>query len=159
MSTDATAMMTRDVQTVAPDATVAVIANIFVTHDISAVPVCDKSGLLLGMVTESDLIRPFAETNDLRRTRWLSMLAEGSELAPNFLASIRRDQLHARDLMTTPVITATERTTLPQLAELMTRNRIKRVPIVRDSRVVGIVSRADLVRVLSHMPADSADGG
>ena len=159
MSIDATAMMTRDVQTVTPDATVAVIANIFVTHGISAVPVCDQSGLLLGMVSESDLIRPFAETNDLRRARWLSMLAEGSELAPTFLASIRRDQLHARDLMTTPVITAMERTTLPQLAELMTHHRIKRVPIVQDGRVVGIVSRADLVRVLSHMPADGADAG
>lgn len=156
MSTDASAMMTRDVCTVTPDATVAAIAEILVKHDISAVPVCDQAGALLGVVTESDLIRPFAETNELRRAWWLSLLAEGSELAPNFLASIRRNQLHARDLMTAPVITATEKTTLPQLAELMTRHRIKRVPIIRDSRVVGIVSRADLVRALSQMSGDTA---
>ena len=157
MSTDASAMMTRDVCTVAPEATVAAIAGIFVKHEISAVPVCDRAGTLLGVVSESDLIRPFAETNELRRTWWLSMLAEGGELAPSFLASIRRDQLHARDLMTSPVITATEKTTLPQLAELMTHHRIKRVPIMRDSRVVGIVSRADLVRTLSRMPSDGSE--
>jgi CBS domain-containing protein len=157
MSNDAGAMMTREVCTVSSDDTVAGIAGILAARGISAVPVCDKTGALLGMVSEGDLIRPFAETNALRRSWWLSLLAEGSDLAPDFLDYVRRDQLHARDIMTSPVITATESATLSQLAELMTSHQIKRLPVLRDGRMVGIVSRADLVRALSRMPADTAE--
>jgi CBS domain-containing protein len=157
MPNEAHALMTSNVLTVSPDDTVATIAGIFAAHNISAVPVCDKAGTLLGMVSEGDLMRPFAESNDLRRSWWLSLLAEGADLAPDFVEYVRRDRLRARDLMTAPVVTATESTTLPQLSELMTRHRIKRVPIVRDGRMVGIVSRADLVRAFSRMRPDAVD--
>ncbi len=145
--------MTRDVCTVAPGDTVGSVARALAARNISAVPVCDKAGALLGVVSEGDLMRPFAETNALRRAWWLSLLAEGHELAPDFVEYVRSDHRHASDLMTSPAITATESATLPQLSELMTGHRIKRVPIIRDGRVVGIVSRGDLVRALSRMPA------
>ena len=86
------------------------------------------------MVSEGDLMRPFAEINELRRAWWLSLLSEGSELAPEFSDYVRRDRLQAQNLMTAPVITAVESTTLSQLSELMTSHRIKRVPIVRSER-------------------------
>ena len=157
MQNDAGSMMTRDVWMVAPDDNVATVARLLAEHNISAAPVCDKDGGLLGMVSEGDLMRPFAETNELRRAWWLSLLSEGSELAPEFSEYVRRDHLQARNLMTAPVITAVESTTLSQLSELMTSHRIKRVPIVQAGRVVGIVSRADLVRALSRLPAGAID--
>ncbi len=159
MSDDAAALMTRDVRSVGPGDSVGSIARTLAAHEISAVPVCDASGALLGVVSEGDLMRPFAETNALRRAWWLSLLAEGGELAPDFVEYVRQDHRCARDLMTSPAITATEASTLPQLSELMTQHRIKRVPIVRDGRVVGIVSRADLVRALSRLPAGAAEPG
>jgi len=76
----------------------------------------------------------------------LTILAEGEDLSPDFLASLNYPT--ARDIMSAPVITVHEETTLKELARLLTTHRIKRVPVVRDAGIVGIVSRADLVRAL-----------
>ena len=149
MSVDAASIMTRNVITVGPNATVAEVASVLAGHEISAVPVCDENGALLGMLSEGDLMRPFAAANEMRRAWWLGMLAEGTELAPEFLDYIRVDRRRAQDLMTKDVITATERTSLPQLADLLNTHRIKRVPIRSDGKVVGIVSRADVMRALA----------
>ena len=157
MLNDASTLMTRDVHTVGPDESLMAVARVLVKNDISAVPVCSEAGELLGIVTEGDLIRPFAETNERRRAWWLSLLAEGTELAPDFLDFIRRENIHVRDLMTIPVVTATPSMTMPHLAELMTSRGIKRIPIVLGGRIVGIVSRSDLVRALSRMPASIED--
>jgi CBS domain-containing protein len=82
------------------------------------------------------------------------MLAEGEAVNPEFLASLRLNYPTARDVMSAPVISVGEETSLQEIARLLTTHRIKRVPVVRDGRIVGIVSRADLVRALfvaSHM--------
>src|SRR5271157_592590 len=100
MSVDAASIMTRDVITCGPDAMVAEAAELLARHDISAVPVCDKDGTVLGMLSEGDLMRPFGAANEMRRAWWLGMLAEGTDLAPEFLDYIRRDKRRARDLMT-----------------------------------------------------------
>jgi len=152
MSVDAASIMTRDVITCGPDATVAEVAALLAKHDISAVPVCDKDGRLLGMLSEGDLMRPFGAANEMRRAWWLGMLAEGTELAPEFLDYVREDRRRAQDLMTRDVITATERTSAGEIADLVNKHRIKRVPILRDGKLVGIVSRADLVRALARSP-------
>ena len=84
----------------------------------------------------------------------MTTLAEGDAVNPEFLASLRLDYPTARDVMSAPVIAVGEETSLAEIARLLTTHRIKRVPVVRDDRVVGIVSRADLVRALvvaSHM--------
>jgi CBS domain-containing protein len=78
------------------------------------------------------------------------MLAEGESLAPDFLQYVSLDQHIAANLMTKNVIAAVESTTIPEIADLLMKNRIKRVPILRDGHVVGIVSRADIVRALAH---------
>lgn len=152
MSVDAASIMTRDVVTCGPDATVAEVAALLAEHEISAVPVCDKDGRLLGMLSEGDLMRPFGAANEMRRAWWLGMLAEGTELAPEFLDYVRVDKRRAHDLMTREVITATERTSAGEIADLINKHRIKRVPILRDGKLVGIVSRADLVRALARSP-------
>ena len=105
--------------TAGPDDTVARIAALLAEHEISAVPVCDKDGKLLGMLSEGDLMRPFGQENALRRAWWLGMLAEGTDLAPEFLDYVRLDRRRAKDLMTTEVITVTERASAGEIADLM----------------------------------------
>ena len=157
MEYDAASLMTQKLYTIGPDETVADAARMLASNDISAVPVCDRTGTLVGLISEGDLLKPFAESHELRRAWWLSLLAEGNDLAPVFTDYVRRDRRLVRDLMTSPVITAVESTTAPELSELLTTHRIKRVPIMRDGRMVGIVSRADIVRAMSRTPATASD--
>ncbi len=145
-------VMTHLVVSVRPDDTVAEAAALLARHGISAAPVCDKDGKLLGMVSEGDLLRPFGQENALHRSWWLGMLAQGAELAPAFAEYLRSDRRRVRDLMTGPVVTATEATPLGELADLLLRHKIKRVPIVRDGKLVGVVSRADLICALARAP-------
>lgn len=149
---DAASIMTRQVITVRPGDTVAYVARMLSENNISAVPVCEADGTVLGMVSEGDLMRPYVATNVQRRARWLALLAEGTDLAPDFVDYVRLDRHNVGELMTTAVISADERTSVTDLAELMVRNRIKRVPILRDGRLVGIVSRADVIRAIARSP-------
>ena len=149
---DASSIMTRDVVTVHPTDTVARVARILSEHGISAVPVCDDSGAVLGMVSEGDLMRPFVDTNVRRRAWWLALLADGTDLAPEFVDYVRLDRHQVGDLMTTPVISATESTQVTELAEQMVHHRIKRLPVVRGEKLVGIVSRADVIRAIAQSP-------
>jgi CBS domain-containing protein len=152
MTVYAESIMTRTVVTAGPEDTVRTLGALFTKHGISAVPVCDRDGTLLGVVSEGDLMRPFGEANKLRRDWWLGLLAEGTELAPEFLDYVRLDNRRARDLMTAPAITATENTSINEIADLLQRHRIKRVPIVKNGKVIGIVSRADLIGALTQAP-------
>jgi CBS domain-containing protein len=152
MTIQARSIMTRDVVTARPEDSVARVARLLSEHGISAVPVCDQDGKLLGMVSEGDLMRPFIERNALRRAWWLGLLAEGTDLAPEFLDYIRLDHRRAQDVMTQAVVAADEDTGVPEIAGMLARHAIKRVPVVRDGRLVGIVSRADIVRVLAQKP-------
>ncbi|PPQ39802.1 CBS domain-containing protein [Rhodopila globiformis] len=152
MSRNAASIMTRRIATARPDATVAEIARLMLDRDIRALPICDETGTLLGMVSESDLMRPFREQHDLRRPWWLAILSAADRLAPALADYIRNDRRRARDLMTTPVVTAAETTDLAEIVLQLLRHRIKRMPIVRDGRLVGIVSREDLIRTLALEP-------
>jgi CBS domain-containing protein len=152
MPIDAASIMTTNVISARPDDTVAKVANLLAANHISAVPVCDADDKLVGMLSEGDLMRPFSTETEVRRAWWLRMLAEGTELAPEFLAYVRQDQRRAKDLMSTEVVSVGEGTSAREMADLMTRHRIKRVPVLRDGKVVGIVARADLVRAIAHTP-------
>jgi CBS domain-containing protein len=149
---DAASIMTRDVISARPGDTVSRVARMLSENNVSAVPVCDADGTLLGMVSEGDLMRPYVATNVERRARWLTLLAEGNDLAPEFVEYVRLDSHNVAELMTTVVISAGEHTGVTDLAELMVRNRIKRVPILRDGKLVGIVSRADVIRAIARSP-------
>lgn len=146
-------LMTTHVVTVSPDTPVREIAKELVKHGISAVPVVDDGGAPLGMVSEGDLIGRDEADRDARRDWWLVMLAEGTELNPEFLANMRRAERTAREVMAAPLVTVGEDTEVGEVAKLLVAHRIKRVPVVRDGRITGIVSRADLLRELSAAEA------
>lgn len=138
-------VMTEDVVSVAPDASVQSIARLLLERRISAVPVIGADGRLLGIVSEGDLMRR-AETRTERRTSWWLELLDGREGgAERYLKS---HGLVARDVMTPKPVTVAESTPLEKIATLLERNRIKRVPVLRGSKVVGIVSRANLLHAL-----------
>lgn len=149
MTVTAADIMTPNVISVGPDAIVSAIASLLVEHGISAVPVIDTRGQLLGMVSEGDLMKPFLAKGNERREWWLELFAEGGRLAPEYLQFIAHDWHRAKDVMTMGVITATPDTAVNELAGLLAKHRIKRVPIVDGTRVVGIVSRADIIHTLA----------
>jgi CBS domain-containing protein len=156
MSITAADIMTREVVSARPDYPVRKVAQLLSEHDISAVPVCDGTGKVVGMLSEGDLMRPFGRENMLKRAWWLNLLAEGTDLAPDFIDYIRMDGRLARDLMTKTVISASDTATVPEMAELMVEQKIKRLPILRDGALVGIVSRSDVVRALARAPGEMA---
>jgi len=139
-------VMTRDVITVGPNTTVSEIARLFLRRRISGVPVVNAEGAILGIVSEGDLVRRVETETDARHSWWLELLSESPERAAEYAKSRGRT---AKDVMTTNVVTVLESTTLREIADLMEKHRIKRVPVVRDGRLVGIVSRANLLQGLA----------
>jgi CBS domain-containing protein len=152
MTLTAADIMTTKVVTARPEDSVAKVARLLSDREISALPICDGKGSVLGMLSEGDLIRPFGKDPASKRAWWLNLLAEGTDLAPSFLDCIRVENHPARDLMVTPVISASPDTSVPELADLLSRHHIKRLPILRDGKLVGIVSRADLVHAIARTP-------
>ena len=153
MPTTATDVMTSPAIVVAPETSIAEIAVLLTEKHISAVPVCEADGTLAGLVSEGDIIKPFRESIRQKRDWWLGVLAEGERLPQEFLDYIRRDTRTARDVMASHVVTAGADATLPELAELMVEHRVKRIPILRNGKVAGIVSRSDVVAAIARAPA------
>jgi CBS domain-containing protein len=141
-------VMTTDVITVDPDTTVQALATLLAERGISGAPVIDSSGRLVGIVSEGDLLHR-AEIGTARRHRerrrswWLDHFA--SDLAREYIKSHGRT---VKDIMTRYVVTVTGDTDLGEVAALLEAKRIKRVPVTRDGKVIGIISRANLVRAL-----------
>jgi CBS domain-containing protein len=153
MAITAVDIMTSPAVCVTPETNMAEIASLLASKHYSAVPVCHPDHTLAGIVSESDILKPFRESVRARRDWWLGVIAEGEELPQDFLDYIRCDTRTAVDVMVRHVITAPENATLPELAELMIKHSIKRLPILREGKVIGIVSRADLVTALAGNPA------
>jgi CBS domain-containing protein len=140
--------MTSPVHTVRPQATLEEAAELLATHHISGLPVVDDAGRLLGMVSEADLIDPEKRRAAIPRTALFGLFPIPDEALLSAFDGGR--DLPVRDVMTKNVVTATEETPVVELATLMVGHRINRIPILRDGRVVGIVTRADLVRALAE---------
>ena len=141
-------VMTTDVITVNPDMTIQALATRLAERGISGAPVVDTSGRLVGIISEGDLLHR-AEIGTARRHRerrrswWLDHFA--SDLAREYVKSHGRT---VNDIMTRDVVTVTEDTDLADVAALLEAKRIKRVPVMRDSKIVGIISRANIVRAV-----------
>jgi CBS domain-containing protein len=146
----ASEVMTKDVLSVAPETPRRTVAKLLLERGISAAPVVDADGSVIGMVSENDLLGREVERRIPRREWWLEMLAGGEDLSPEFLEYLRATDRPVRDVMVSPVVTVSEDTSVEAIAEILQRHHIKRVPVLRDGRMVGIVSRADLVRALSQ---------
>lgn len=139
-------IMTSPVIAVGVDSTVDEVCELLVTRGISAVPVIDQ-GALLGIVSEEDLIRR-AEigTAPLKRSWWLRLFTNNATLAADYVKS---HSVHVADFMTLQVATVTESTPIAEIAVLLESNGNKRVAVIGDGAVIGIVSRANLVRALA----------
>jgi CBS domain-containing protein len=150
-------IMVMKVMTVGPEATVRQAANILFQNRISALPVVDAHGRLVGIVSEGDLARRVELETDDRRSWWLELFARKSKknLVVKYVKSHAR---RVKDVMTRRVITAKPATSLRDIAALLEKNRIKRVPIVAKGRVVGIVSRANLVQALASLREEDHPG-
>ena len=142
-------VMTRDVAVVYPDTSLLDAVKLMAKRRISGVPVLDRGGTIVGMLSEGDLIR-WHEGYTERQARWLDMLAEGTALAPEFLTGIREQNRRVSTVMSQGAITVSETTPAREVARLMHANDIKRVPVLRDGKLVGIVARSDLVRALAE---------
>jgi len=147
-------MMTACVVSISSDSSVFDAAELLVSMHFSALPVVDSSGKIVGVVSEADLMRR-PEIGTAPHHSWLSrMLADEGKSAAEYVT------FHSRqiaDVMTRKVIFVQEDATLAEIAETMTKHRVKRVPVVRDNVVVGIASRSDLLRILmSREPQSDA---
>lgn len=129
------------------------VARAMLRARISGVPVVGGSGQLAGMVSESDLIRRRGGENGVRRSWWLDLFEADAAHSQEFLEYLRRHGLRAKDVMTRDVITVEEDTPIARVAELLDFNGIKRVPVLREGRMIEIVSRADLLRALACAPS------
>ena len=130
-------VMTSEVITLGEDASVREAARLMAEHGISAVPVVDREKRVVGMVSEGDLLHRAETGTERRRSWWLEMVASTNQLAGEYVKS---HSASVKDVMTRDVISVTEETPVADIAILLETNRIKRVPVLRDGRLVGIVS-------------------
>lgn len=152
-------VMTTEVAVVAADTPVEEVAQFLLDRHISAAPVVDEAGDLVGIVSEGDLIRRPETGTERHRSWWLALLTSPEDLAGEYVKSHGH---RASDVMTSDVITVHEDMLLGELATLLEKRHIKRAPVMREGKLVGIVSRADILRALattraSAPPAPSAD--
>jgi CBS domain-containing protein len=138
-------IMTTDVVTFAPDTSVLEAARQLVERRISGAPVVDGANRVIGMVSEGDLIRRAELGTEKAWSGWREFLMAKRTLAHEF---IRSHATRVGDIMTAPVWTVSEDATLAELAELFEKKNIRRAPVVREGKLVGIASRADMVRAL-----------
>jgi len=148
-------MMTR-VITVDENATVPEAAKLLAEHGVSAVPVVDTDDRVIGMVSEGDLLHRAEIGTERRRSWWLEMMSSTNRLAGEYIKS---HSGKVKDVMTRDVLSVTEDTPVADIAVLLETNRIKRVPVLRDGKLVGIVSRANLVRALAMTISEEANEG
>jgi len=148
-------VMSTQVITIAPEATVTEAIDRMLANRISGLPVVNAAGTLVGIVTEGDFLRRAETGTERKRPRWLEFF-----LGPNSLATdyIRTHGRMVAEVMTTEPVTVTEDTPLDQVVELMERKRIKRVPVMRGRMLVGIVSSANMLRALASMHRDMPAG-
>jgi CBS domain-containing protein len=138
-------VMTRNCISIAPEATVEEAVHLMLSRRISGLFVVDKTGELAGVVTEGDLLRREELGTQRHRPWWLRLLASPARQAADFT---RANARHVRDIMTENVLSIPQDAPLEDVVETMEKNRIKRLPVTADGKVVGVVSRSDLLRAL-----------
>lgn len=151
-------IMTQQVITVGADTPVAEAIDTMLRHRISGLPVVDAAGQLIGIISEGDFIRRAEIGTQRKRGRWLKFLAGADRLAADFV------QAHGRkvgEIMTPDPLTITEDTPLDQIVQIMETNNVKRLPVLRDNRLIGIVTRSDFLATVAdlarNVPGGSAD--
>jgi CBS domain-containing protein len=145
-------IMTRSVITIAPDATILEAAKTMLQHHVSGLPVVDAAGKLLGIVSEGDFIRRGEIGTPRKRGRWLKVL-----LGDSAVDYVREHGRRVSDVMTSDPITVTEDATLEEIVDAMETNGVKRLPVMKDGRLVGLVSRANLMQAVASLAREIPD--
>jgi CBS domain-containing protein len=140
-------IMTVGVATVRPEQTVTEAARLMLSHHVSGLPVVDSEGSLLGIVTEGDFLRRTELGTERQRPRWLEFFILPGSLANEY---VRAHGRRVEEVMTRDVVTVGGDSDLSEIVSLMERHKVKRLPVVRDAQMVGIVSRANLLGALAR---------
>ena len=147
-------IMTRPVITVTPDATILEAANIMLRWHVSGLPVVDAAGKLVGIVSEGDFIRRSEIGTQRKRGRWLKFVLGAGATATDYVHEHGRK---VSDVMTADPITVAEDATLEQIVTSMETNGVKRLPVMRGDKLVGIVSRANLLQAVASLVREVPD--
>ena len=146
-------IMTRDVTTVSPDTSVRDIAALMMEKHISGVPVLTDNGKIIGMVSQSDLLHRAEVGTERKHKWWFRTFADSDALAREYA---KAHGLKAHDIMSRYVVSVRDDAELRDVADILDSHRIKRVPVVQEGRLVGIITRGDLVRALSQVQISKA---
>jgi CBS domain-containing protein len=141
-------IMVAPVITASPNASIKSVAETFIRHSISAVPVVDDKGKVVGIISEGDLLHRAEAGMEVQRPWWLRAFMSPDALANEYVKAHARK---ASDAMNREVITASPETPLHEIASLLEKHAVKRVPIVENGQLVGIVSRANLVQAMASV--------
>jgi CBS domain-containing protein len=144
-------VMTPNVMSVQPDTPVMQAVRLMLQKRISGMPVVDSAGRLVGIVTEGDFLRRVETDTEKHRPRWLELLLGPGRLAEDY---VRTHGRKVEEIMTRDPVTVTEDTPLAEIVKAMEKRQIKRVPVLRDQQVVGIVTRANLLHALASLARD-----
>jgi CBS-domain-containing membrane protein len=147
-------IMTRNVLTVSPVTSVEVAAKTMLEHRISGLPVLDVSGDLVGIVSERDFLRRAEIGTQRKRPRWLQFFLSPHTSADEFVHERGRS---VEDIMTLDPITVEEETSLEDIVALMEKKSVKRLPVVSGRRLVGIITRANLMQAVASLAGDVPD--
>lgn len=145
-------VMVRNVVTVRPEDDIGRAVELLLENDISALPVVGDDGKVVGVLSEADLIHREEIDTEKHHPWWLEAVMPASKLAGEFAKSHGH---RVDEVMTLNPVTASEDASLGEIATLLERHRIKRVPIVRDGKLVGIVSRSNLIQALASASASA----
>ncbi|RWC50444.1 CBS domain-containing protein [Mesorhizobium sp.] len=148
----AEAIMTAPVIGIEPTASISDAAGLMLSKKISGLPVIRSDGALVGIVSEGDFLRRGELGTKHKRPRWLEFLVSPGRAADEYVQANGR---RIEEVMTADVVTASPGASLSEIVELMTRRHIKRVPVVDGGKVVGIVTRSDLLRALLSVLPDA----
>jgi CBS domain-containing protein len=147
-------IMTRPVITVSPETPIVEAANVMLQKHVSGLPVLDASGKLVGIVSEGDFIRRSEIGTERRRGKFLKFILGPGKAATDFVHEHGRK---VSEVMTPEPLTITEDTQLEAIVELMEKNNVKRLPVMRGDKLIGIVSRANLLQAVASLARDIPD--
>jgi CBS domain-containing protein len=147
-------IMTRNVITVRSDTSIIEAAKLMLDNHVSGLPVLDERGKLIGVVSEGDFLRRSEIGTQRKRPRWLQYFIGPGRAADEFVHASGRK---VEEVMTRDPLVVSEETTLEEIVRLMEKNGVKRLPVMRNDQLVGIVTRANLLQAVASMARDVPD--
>jgi CBS domain-containing protein len=147
-------IMTRSVISVMPETTIIEAANTMLQRHVSGLPVVDEAGKLVGVLSEGDFIRRSEISTQRKRGRWLKLILGPGKAATDF---VHEHGCRVAEIMTPQPLTITEDTALDEIVQVMEKNNVKRLPVMRGDKIVGIVSRANLLQAVASLARQIPD--